>query len=79
MPDEDEDDADTLGGLLFTLVGRIPTRGELVRHNSGLAFEVLEGDPRRLKKIKIHPQGQDSAGITPKSQTKSGTETQEAG
>ncbi len=57
MPDEDEDDADTLGGLIFTLVGRVPTRGELVRHASGLAFEVLEGDPRRLKLIKVHPRG----------------------
>lgn len=57
MPDEDEDDADTLGGLLFTIVGRVPTRGELVRHGSGLAFEVMEADPRRLKRLKIHPQG----------------------
>ncbi len=57
VPDEDEDDADTLGGLVFTLVGRVPTRGELVRHNSGLAFEVLEADPRRLKRLKVHPNG----------------------
>ena len=57
MPDEDEDDADTLGGLVFTLVGRVPTRGELVRHASGLAFEVLEADPRRLKRLRIHPKG----------------------
>lgn len=62
MPDEDEDDADTLGGLMFTLVGRVPARGELVRHTSGLTFEVLEGDPRRMKKIKIHPSGQDGSG-----------------
>ena len=57
VPDEDEDDADTLGGLVFTLVGRVPTRGELVRHGSGLAFEVLEADPRRLKRLKVHPNG----------------------
>ena len=54
MPDEDEDDADTLGGLVFTLVGRVPVRGELIGHNSGLKFEVLESDPRRLKKLKVH-------------------------
>ncbi|MGI9372242.1 MAG: hemolysin family protein [Hyphomicrobiales bacterium] len=54
MPDEDEDDADTLGGLVFTLVGRVPVRGELIRHGSGLKFEVLESDPRRLKKLKVH-------------------------
>ncbi|MEM7427796.1 MAG: hemolysin family protein [Pseudomonadota bacterium] len=57
VPDEDEDDADTLGGLVFTLVGRVPTRGELVRHSSGLAFEVLEADARRLKRLKVHPNG----------------------
>jgi len=61
MPDEDEDDADTLGGLMFTLVGRVPTRGELIRHDSGLAFEVLESDPRRLKTLKIHPRGSSTA------------------
>ncbi len=66
VPDEDEDDVDTLGGLMFTMVGRVPTRGELVRHPSGLAFEVLESDPRRLKKIKIHPRGSRQASEEPK-------------
>ncbi len=61
MPDEDEDDADTLGGLMFTMVGRVPTRGELISHDSGLAFEVLESDARRLKKLKIHPRGSSPA------------------
>jgi CBS domain containing-hemolysin-like protein len=52
-PDE-EADVDTLGGLVFGLVGRVPARGELVRHPSGIEFEVLDADPRRVKKLKVH-------------------------
>ena len=51
---EEEADIDTLGGLVFGLVGRVPARGELVRHPSGIEFEVLDADPRRVKKLKIH-------------------------
>ncbi|HEX7775663.1 MAG TPA: transporter associated domain-containing protein, partial [Parvibaculum sp.] len=49
-----EDDVDTLGGLVFSLVGRVPLRGELIKHPSGLEFEVRDADPRRLKKLRIH-------------------------
>jgi hemolysin (HlyC) family protein len=49
-----EEEIDTLGGLVFSLAGRIPARGELVRHPSGVEFEVLEADPRRIKKLRIH-------------------------
>jgi CBS domain containing-hemolysin-like protein len=52
-PDEQED-IDTLGGLVFQIVGRVPTRGEVIRHTSGLEFEILEADPRRVKRLKIH-------------------------
>lgn len=51
---EREEDADTLGGLVFTLAGRVPVRGELVRHESGIEFEVLDADARRIKKLKVH-------------------------
>ncbi len=51
---EEEADIETLGGLIFTLVGRIPARGELVRHPSGIEFEILDADPRRVKKVKVH-------------------------
>ena len=51
---EEEEDIDTLGGLMFSLLGRVPVRGELVRHPSGIEFEVLDADARRLKKVKIH-------------------------
>ena len=49
-----EDDVDTLGGLVFALVGRVPTRGELIAHPSGLKFEVVDADPRRIKRLRIH-------------------------
>jgi len=51
---EQEEDIDTLGGLVFSIAGRIPARGELVRHSSGIEFEVLEADPRRIKRLRIH-------------------------
>jgi CBS domain containing-hemolysin-like protein len=60
---EQEEDIDTLGGLVFSLAGRIPARGELVRHSSGIEFEVLEADPRRIKRLRIHvPQGETESG-----------------
>ena len=52
--DDGDEDIDTIGGLVVSLVGRVPGRGELVRHESGIEFEVLEGDPRRLKKLRVH-------------------------
>lgn len=51
---EEEEDVDTLGGLVFSTVGRVPARGELVRHSSGFEFEVLDADARRVKTLKIH-------------------------
>lgn len=51
---DDQADVDTVGGLIFTLVGRIPARGEIVKHPSGVEFEVLDADPRRIKKLKVH-------------------------
>jgi CBS domain containing-hemolysin-like protein len=51
-PDEEED-VDTLGGLIFTLAGRVPERGEIIRHRSGLEFEVLDADSRRVKRLRI--------------------------
>lgn len=51
---EHQDEVDTLGGLVFTLLGRVPLRGELVPHPSGIEFEVLEADARRITKLKIH-------------------------
>ena len=54
LAEEDGEEADTLGGLIFAMLGRVPARGELVRHPSGVEFEVAESDARRVKKIRIH-------------------------
>ncbi|MGB0192063.1 MAG: hemolysin family protein [Candidatus Micropelagos thuwalensis] len=50
--DEDED-IDTLGGLVFTLAGRVPQRGEVIIHKNGIEFEVRDADPRRIKTLRI--------------------------
>ena len=51
--EEREEDIETLGGLVFSVAGRVPSRGEVVRHESGIDFKVLEADPRRIQTIKI--------------------------
>lgn len=48
------EDVDTLGGLIVSITGRVPARGELVKGPDGLEFEVLDADPRRLKRVRIH-------------------------
>jgi CBS domain containing-hemolysin-like protein len=55
LPEERDEETDTLGGLIFSMFGRVPVRGELLRHASGVEFEVLEADPRRVKRVKIRP------------------------
>ena len=54
VDEENEDDVDTLGGLVFSLLGRVPIRGELVRHPAGLEFEVKDADARRIKRMRVH-------------------------
>lgn len=54
LSDEDEEEADTLAGLVFKIAGRVPTRGEIIRHDSGLEFEILDSDPRRVKRLRIN-------------------------
>ena len=51
---EEREEFDTLGGLVFSLVGRVPIRGELVKHSSGVEIEIVDVDPRRIKSIRIH-------------------------
>lgn len=53
QPDPEEE-VDTLGGLVVSVLGRVPQRGEIVSH-SGFEFEVLEADPRRIKRLRVRP------------------------
>jgi len=51
--EDEHDEIDTLGGLVFSIGGRVPSRGELLTHESGLEFEVLDVDPRRIKRLRV--------------------------
>jgi len=53
VPPEQEEDVTTLGGLVGALAGRVPGRGEIVKHPSGIELEVLDADPRRVKRLRI--------------------------
>ena len=53
LDEERREYVDTLGGLLFMLLDRVPARGEVVRHPAGVQFEVLDADPRRIKRVRI--------------------------
>ncbi len=51
--DVDGEDIETLGGLVFMLAGRVPARGEVVIHPDGPEFEVIDADPRRIKRLRV--------------------------
>ncbi|MBL8676291.1 MAG: HlyC/CorC family transporter [Alphaproteobacteria bacterium] len=51
---EKEEEIDTIGGLILHLTDRIPQRGELIAHPSGIEFEIIEADSRRIKRLGIH-------------------------
>ncbi|TNF64799.1 MAG: HlyC/CorC family transporter [Rhodobacteraceae bacterium] len=53
----DEEEIDTLGGLVFMLSGRIPARGEVVIHPDGPEFEVIDADARRIKRLRVRVPG----------------------
>lgn len=52
-PAAEDREIETLGGLVVSLLGRVPQRGEIVTHPSGYEFEVLEADPRRVKRVRL--------------------------
>jgi CBS domain containing-hemolysin-like protein len=54
LSDDQEDEADTLGGLVFEMCGRVPVRGEVIKHAAGLEFEIVDSDLRRVKRVRIH-------------------------
>lgn len=54
-PGEHGDYVDTIGGMIFNTLGRIPARGEVVQAIPGFEFHVLDADPRRVKRVRIVP------------------------
>jgi magnesium and cobalt transporter len=60
--DERDADIDTVGGLVFTLAGRVPTRGEVISHPaSGIEFRVLDADARRIRRLRARRTQEESA------------------
>lgn len=54
LTDDQDDDVDTLGGLVFTLAGHIPQKGDIITHQNGIRFEIIEGNTRNVKYILVH-------------------------
>ena len=53
MPADRDEDVDTIGGLVFMLANRVPTRGEVIVHPGGYEFEIVDADPRRIKRVRV--------------------------
>ncbi|MBB5517547.1 hemolysin family protein [Amphiplicatus metriothermophilus] len=49
----DDEEADTIGGLVVSVAGRVPQRGEVLSHPAGLDFEVIDADARKVRKLRI--------------------------
>ena len=78
VDEEQAEEIDTLAGLVFSLVGRVPQRGEILIHPAGVEFEVLDADPRRLKRLRIRAtkpkdDGEDAAAPAKSEQTREPT------
>lgn len=53
LTDDEREEVDTLGGLVFFTAGRIPARGEVIEHDTGMVFEIMEADQRRISRLRI--------------------------
>ncbi|MEQ9256962.1 MAG: transporter associated domain-containing protein, partial [Alphaproteobacteria bacterium] len=53
VSDEEREESDTLGGLVVAIAGRVPHRGEVISHESGVEFEVTDADPRRIRRLRL--------------------------
>jgi magnesium and cobalt transporter len=65
-PSGEQEEVDTLGGLVSSLAGRVPGRGEVIGHPSGIEFEILDADPRRVKRLRVRNRAngdEGSAGV----------------
>lgn len=54
-PAELEEEIDTVGGLVVAIAGRVPRRGEVIAHPAGYELEVIDADPRRVKRVRVRP------------------------
>lgn len=53
LTEDEREDIDTIGGLIFAIAGRVPARGEVIKHDSGMVFEIVDADPRRVNTVRI--------------------------
>ncbi len=53
LPEDEDEEVDTVGGLVFQLAGHIPSRGEIIPHARGLDFEIIDADPRKVKRVRV--------------------------
>lgn len=60
-PDE-EDDIDTIAGLVTAVAERVPQRGEVIDLGGGLEAEVVDADPRRIKRLRLRASAPPAAG-----------------
>lgn len=51
--DERDADIDTVGGLVFTLAGRVPAKGEVISHPAGIEFRILDADARHIRRLRV--------------------------
>lgn len=65
LPDDREDDIDTVGGLVTDLAGRVPAPGDVILHPSGVRFEIVDADPRRLRTLVVRPPRSVSPAVDP--------------
>jgi magnesium and cobalt transporter len=65
LPEDEEDYIDTVGGLLFSLAGRVPERGEVLGHPSGVEFEVIDADARQLRRVRVRKPKSDMGDVLP--------------
>jgi magnesium and cobalt transporter len=56
---EEDEEIDTLGGLVFQRSGHVPAKGEVITHENGVTFEILDADPRRIKRLRVRLPAQD--------------------
>jgi len=64
-PAELEEEIDTIGGLVVAIAGRVPRRGEVIDHPAGYELEVVDADPRRVKRVRIRPRPEVPAAEAP--------------
>lgn len=69
---DEESEVDTIGGLVFTLAGRVPERGEIISHTDGIEFEVIDADARRVKRLHIRDTKNDRKRTASASRPKGG-------